>query len=228
MKSLLRHIAVFICLFLISAITSSLYAQKPFHSLEELNNPQVRIGVLIATWQENYAREHFPEARIIPLTNTTDLISLLRNQDCDVVFIARPVCLYILEESPDLSFLCEKAASTSVSAGFSLADNLLRPEFNNFLKEFIQDGTQARMVDRWLERTDGTMPDFPEAGKSNEIIRIGTTCMDVPFTFYQDNQPSGFDIELARRFAAWMGKKPEFIISDFSGMLAGMSAGKLI
>ena len=227
MKSLLRHIAVFICLFWVSAITSSLYAQKPLHSLEELNDPQVRIGVLIATWQENYAREHFPEARIIPLTNTTDLISLLRNQDCDVVFVARPVCLYILEESPDLSFLCEKAASTSVSAGFSLEDNLLRPQFNNFLKEFIQDGTQARMVDRWLERTDGTMPDFPEAGKSNEIIRIGTTCMDVPFTFYQENQPSGFDIELARRFAAWMGKKPEFIISDFSGMLAGMSAGKI-
>jgi polar amino acid transport system substrate-binding protein len=51
--------------------------------------------------------------------------------------------------------------------------------------------------------------------------------MDVPFTFYQDNEPAGFDIEMALRFAAQLNKKPEFIISDFSGMLAGMSAGRI-
>ncbi|MFA5443761.1 MAG: ABC transporter substrate-binding protein/permease [Bacteroidales bacterium] len=227
MKRYTIYRSIFLCILLFSVSFSFLYGQKPLQSLEDLNDPHTRIGVLIATWQENYAREQFPKARIIPLTNTTDLISLLRNRDCDVVFLARPVCLYILEESPDLAFLCEQAASTSVSVGFSLEDTVLRPQFNKFLKEIIQNGIHAQMVDRWLERTDGTMPDFPEANKSNDIIRIGTTCMDVPFTFYQENQPAGFDVEMARRFAARLGKKAEFIISDFSGMLAGMSAGKI-
>ncbi|MFA5301211.1 MAG: ABC transporter substrate-binding protein/permease [Bacteroidales bacterium] len=227
MKNRLRCIIIIACLIFVSLTSISLYGQKPLRSLEDLNHKDIRIGVLIATWQENYAREHFPQARIIPLTNTTDLIALLRNRDCDVVFLARPVCLYILEESPDLAFLSEQAASTSVSVGFSPEDTLLRPKFNQFLKELIQNGIHTQMVDRWLERTDGTMPDFPESNKINEIIRIGTTCMDVPFTFYQDNHPAGFDVEMARRFAARMNKKPEFVISDFSGMLAGMSAGKI-
>lgn len=227
MKSPGRHIVIIAFLLLVSGFPLSLYGRTLLRSLDDLNHKDIRIGVLIATWQENYARQHFPEARTIPLTNTTDLISLLRNRDCDVVFLARPVCLYILKESPDLAFLSEQAASTSVSVGFSPEDTLLRFEFNKFLKEIIQSGIHAQMVDRWLERTDGTMPVFPEAPVNSEIIRIGTTCMDVPFTFYQDNQPAGFDIEMARRFAAWLGKKPEFVISDFSGMLAGMSAGKM-
>ncbi|HOO42569.1 MAG TPA: ABC transporter substrate-binding protein/permease [Bacteroidales bacterium] len=227
MKNPARHVIVLLCLVLAMISSVSLNGQTPLRSLDDLNRKDIRIGVLIATWQENYARENFPKARVIPLTNTTDLISLLRNQDCDVVFLARPVCIYILKESPDLGFLSEQTASTSVSVGFSLEDTVLRPQFNSFLKELIQNGTHTQMTDRWLKRTDGTMPDFPEAGQDSEVLRIGTTCMDVPFTFYQENQPAGFDVEMARRFAARLGKKAEFVISDFSGMLAGMSAGKI-
>ncbi len=202
-------------------------AQQPLQSVRELDHPGMRIGVLIATWQENYARQQFPRAQIIPLTNTTDLLSMLRNGDCDAVFLAYPACVYILEEAPDISFLDQQVAATSVSVGFSQHDTILLPQFNAFLKEIRENNILGQMEERWLENTDGSMPSFPEAGQSNETIRIGTTCMDVPFTFYQGNEPAGFDIEMARRFAAWLGKKPEFIISDFSGMLAGMSAGKI-
>lgn len=202
-------------------------AQQLLRSVRELDEPGMRIGVLIATWQENYARQHFPRAQIIPLTNTTDLLSLLRNGDCDAVFLAYPACVYILEEASNMAFLDQQVAATSVSVGFRLHDTTLLPKFNAFLHQIRENGILEQMKDRWLEKPGGSMPSFPESTDSQEILRIGTTCMDVPFTFYQNNHPAGFDIEMTRRFAAWLGKKPVFVISDFTGMLAGMSAGKM-
>ncbi|MDD2537934.1 MAG: ABC transporter substrate-binding protein/permease [Bacteroidales bacterium] len=216
-----------IVLLYMTAGPCTLYGQIPLRSLEDLDRKEIGIGVLIATWQENYARERFPNARIIPLNNTTDLLSLLRNGDCDVVFLAYPACVYILEEAPDMAFLDQQVAATSVSVGFRLNDTTLLPKFNAFLSQIRENGILEQMEERWLEKTGGSMPAFPESLESQEILRIGTTCMDVPFTFYQNNRPAGFDIEMTRRFAAWLGKKPVFVISDFSGMLAGMSAGKM-
>lgn len=196
-------------------------------SVEDFNDADKKIGVLIATWQELYLREHFSKAQIIPLTNTPDLLSLLRSGGCHALFLAQPVCRYMMEESSDIVYLDEYTAQTEVSAGFRLNETVLKDQFNEFLKEINSNGIHRQMTERWLERTDGTMPDIPEADKGAGLLRIGTTCMDVPFSFYQEGTPAGFDIELSRRFAAYIGKKPEFVISDFGGMLASMSAGKL-
>ncbi len=226
MIRLLNRILLTTLIFLISG-TNALLGQRALKNLEDLDKPDVRIGVLIATWQETYAREHFPQAGILPLANTTDLLSLLRNGDCDVVFLARPACIYILEEARDLIFLDEWVAPTSVSAGFPFHDTIFLSRFNEFLQQIRDQGILKEMEERWLEKSGNTMPYFPESTDSKEVLRIGTTCMDVPFTFYQKNQPAGFDIEMSRRFAAWLGRKPVFVISDFTGMLAGMSAGKM-
>ncbi len=196
-------------------------------SVEDLNNADKKIGVLIATWQELYLREHFPKAQIITLENTPDLLSLLRSGGCHALFIAQPVCKYIMEESSDIAYLDEFTAQTEVSVGFRLNEPVLKDQFNEFLKEINSNGIHRQMTERWLERTDGTMPVIPEAPAGAGVLRIGTTCMDVPFSFYQKGEPAGFDIELSRRFAAYIGKRSEFIISDFGGMLASMSAGKL-
>ncbi|HPB77533.1 MAG TPA: ABC transporter substrate-binding protein/permease [Bacteroidales bacterium] len=226
MKHLPEKIFLTILLFLITG-AHALWGQRSLKNLEDLDNPDIRIGVLIATWQETYARERFPRAGILPLANTTDLLSLLRNGDCDVVFLARPACIYILEEARDLTFLDQWVAPTSVSAGFPLNDTLFLPRFNEFLEQIRDQGIVKQMEERWLEKTGNTMPYFPESTHSKEVLRIGTTCMDVPFTFYQKNEPAGFDIEMSRRFAAWLGRRPVFVISDFTGMLAGMSTGKM-
>jgi len=225
-KNLLKRILLAALLFVMAG-SSALYGQRSLKTIEDLDNPDIRIGVLIATWQESYARERFPKARILPLANTTDLLSLLRSGGCDVVFLAQPPCIYILEEAPDLAFLDERVAPTAVSAGFPLNDTVFLPRFNEFLQELQDNGIHRQMEERWLAESGNTMPDFPESTTSQKLLRIGTTCMDVPFSFYQNNQPAGFDIELIRRFAAWMGRKPVFVISDFSGMLAGMLAGKM-
>lgn len=48
-----------------------------------------------------------------------------------------------------------------------------------------------------------------------------------PFT-YKDaqGQLTGFDVDIARALAARLGLKPEFVLTEWSGILAGLQAGK--
>ena len=92
---------------------------------------------------------------------------------------------------------------------FNRDDHVLPEQFNIFLKEIQRNGVYDEILDRWLNSTKDTrLPDLPENGR-NGVLRIGVTGIIEPFNFIQNRELVGIDIELAKRFAASIGKKPE-------------------
>ena len=63
--------------------------------------------------------------------------------------------------------------------------------------------------------------------KQRGTLRIGLEGTYPPFN-YRDEQGklTGFDVEIAEAIAAKLGVKPEFTTTEWSGILAGLSAGK--
>jgi polar amino acid transport system substrate-binding protein len=116
--------------------------------------------------------------------------------------------------------------SSPVAAGFAKRSADLRGSFNAFLKGVRADGSYADMVDRWMTRRATTMPDIPVSG-SNGTLVVGISSGGFPFAAVQDNTLAGFDIELARRFAASLGKEPRLIDQEFGGLIAALAAGKI-
>ncbi|GGM14215.1 transporter substrate-binding domain-containing protein [Deinococcus aerophilus] len=59
------------------------------------------------------------------------------------------------------------------------------------------------------------------------VLKIGMEGTYPPFT-YKDEKGNltGFDVELARAVAAKLGLKPEFVLTEWSGILAGLQANK--
>jgi polar amino acid transport system substrate-binding protein len=109
-------------------------------------------------------------------------------------------------------------------------EQMVVDEFNEFLAEIKADGTYDEMVDRWLRSFDPqnvpAMPDIPSGGK-NETLVVATSMGAVPFTFLGENGTMlGFDIEMARRFAAFCGKDVELVDMAFSGVLPYVVSGK--
>ncbi len=59
------------------------------------------------------------------------------------------------------------------------------------------------------------------------VLKIGMEGTYAPFT-YKDEKGNltGFDVDLAKAVAAKLGLKPEFVLTEWSGILAGLQANK--
>nr|WP_228534944.1 cystine ABC transporter substrate-binding protein [Noviherbaspirillum malthae] len=70
--------------------------------------------------------------------------------------------------------------------------------------------------------------DLLETAKARGTLKIALEGTFPPFNFKDaaTNELSGFDVDVAKLIASKLGLKPEFITAEWSGILAGLSAGK--
>ncbi len=65
------------------------------------------------------------------------------------------------------------------------------------------------------------------AVKARGVVRVAMTGMYPPFNFYDDdNQLTGFDVDVTRAVATHLGVKPKLITLKWSGIIAGLTAGR--
>lgn len=103
----------------------------------------------------------------------------------------------------------------------------LEKKINAFLAEIKADGTFKEIENRWLNEGNDTMPDIPEASEPKYHLTVGTTAEVPPYSYYKGTMLTGMDIELAKRFALWLGADLEFKIYDFNGIIAAALAGDI-
>jgi len=69
--------------------------------------------------------------------------------------------------------------------------------------------------------------DLLDETRQRGTLRIGVEGTYPPFNFRDEQgQLTGFDVQIAEALATKMGLKPEFTITEWSGLLAGLQAGK--
>ena len=70
--------------------------------------------------------------------------------------------------------------------------------------------------------------DLLDTVKARGTLRIAVEGTYPPFNFKdpQTGELTGFDVDVAKLVAAKLGVKPEFITTEYSGILAGLAAGK--
>jgi L-cystine transport system substrate-binding protein len=70
--------------------------------------------------------------------------------------------------------------------------------------------------------------DLLDTVKSRGTLRIAVEGTYPPFNFKdkQTGELTGFDVDVAKLLAAKLGVKPEFVTTEWSGILAGLAAGK--
>ena len=123
----------------------------------------------------------------------------------------------------DLSKPIESAAA--ISPVTKIPD--LEGKINAFLAEIKADGTFEEIEKRWLWERNETMPDIPEPPVPQYHLTVGTTAEVTPFSFYKGTMLTGMDIEIAKRFALWLGADLEFKIYDYNGIVAAALAGDI-
>ncbi|MCK9202924.1 MAG: ABC transporter substrate-binding protein/permease [Bacteroidales bacterium] len=194
-------------------------------SIKDIRNK--RIGVLLGSIHDAYAIKTFPDATILQFQTVSDLLFAINSGKTDVGFFDQTSLKDIFSKNQELGILTENLFSVPIAAGFNKEDVNLREQFNKFLKEIRGNGIYKDMCDRWMVKGVMEMPEIKD-NAVNGTLRTGVVSdLGMPFTILKDGHLVGFDIELATRFAAYVGKEYVPVDMPFGSLLAAISTNKI-
>jgi len=212
----------------ISAAGAAEPAQGPQHKLSTVDDlKDTRIGVLLGSVHDTYAMEHYPNATILQYKSLPDLVLAVKLGKVDAAIYTRETLVELLRSDSELGLLGDSLQSYPIGMGFNKNNDHLRERFNVFLKQIKLNGDFEGMVKRWLKNGSTAMPEIPNTG-ANGVLVVGIVSdKGLPFATVKDGKLVGFDIELAERFGAYLGKKVEYADMEFGNLIAAASSGKI-
>ena len=202
----------------------------PVTSLDMLAQPGISIAVGLDTPAESALKRDYPQATQIPYSDRFLAYLDVAKGRVDACVNARREMEFAIDHGlTGVRLLDENYFSTKIAVGISPASGIpdLKDRLNAFIAEKRADGTLDDMYDRWVIRDEETMPEIPAAEHPSFTLRVGTTGSVMPYSYYIGTELAGYDIELAKRFAGWLGAGLEFKVYDFGGIVPAAEAGSI-
>ena len=78
-----------------------------------------RIGVLLGSIHDLYARKHFPNAKILQYQNFSDLVIAVNSKKIDVAFFGHVYLPEVLQSNPEVGIFIERLYGIGIGAGFN-------------------------------------------------------------------------------------------------------------
>ena len=233
MKKILTNKAVQI-IFILSIVLflsgSANPETQPITSLDQLAQPGITIGVGVDTPVESLLAEDCPDAKLIPYSDILLAYADVASGRIDACVSARKEMEFAVRHGfSGVRLLEENYSTASIAVGISPVSRIpdLTHKLNDFIKERKADGTLDDMYDRWVIRDDETMPEIPPAEDPAFTLRVGTTGTVMPYSYHIGTELAGYDIELAHRFAAWLGADLECKEISLGGIIAAAEQGSI-
>ena len=232
-KTMLKTAALILLLFaLIVALFAGCADKKEdaITSYAAFGKPGMKIGVMFDLIEFETLKKDYPDAEIIAYNDSPLAYKDVANGRIDAyVYARREMELAIENGTEGVRLMDENYSENPVAVGVSPKSAIpdLQKKLNEFIAESKADGTLDDMFRRWVSEVSGTMPDIPVAAHPAYHLRVGTTGTVMPYSYYVGAELTGYDIELAYRFAAWLGADVDFRIYDFGGIVPAASAGEI-
>ena len=192
-------------------------------SVEDLKTR--RLGVLQGSAFDTFALQNFPDADIRQFVSFADVLLAVETEQVDAAFADIDNFREAKKHRPQFVTIGEPVFHSDVAAGFRKDSGELREAFNAFLAKIRADGTLADLMRRWTEESSTAMPDITFTG-AEPPLRIGNAILGLPQVAIQDNVLVGLDVELATRFAQYLGRRPEWSTVDWAALIPSLASGR--
>jgi polar amino acid transport system substrate-binding protein len=200
-------------------------ASKKVKSVDDIRDK--KIGVLMGSIHDSYATKNYPGASIFQYQNSPDLLTALNAGKIDVAFNDDASLPEVFKAYPNFGTLIKNLFFADIAAGFNDANDQLREQFNKYLKEIKSNGVYDDIYNRWIDKGISEMPEIKSSNANGEL-KVGIVGdLGMPATMLKNGEYIGFDIEIARRFAASLGKKYIPIDMPFGSLIASLSTNKI-
>ncbi len=228
MKKILIYMMML--LLMISIPNRSVYAadKEPITSKAQLKEPGIKIGVSVGSAAMLAAENEMPEAELVYIELNEGIQALEQGKIDAYVYDLRQMKLALKSGKTGVELLGETMdEKVHIAVGISPVSGIdgLEDKLNEFIDIIHDDGTLDDMFNRWVIENDFTMPEIPKAQNPQTKLIVGTAGIIPPYSFYEGDQLSGFDIELAKRFAEYIDADLEFKVYDFGAIINAAASG---
>ncbi|MCL2086234.1 MAG: ABC transporter permease subunit [Oscillospiraceae bacterium] len=184
-----------------------------------------KLGLVTGMVYDKIMAEHIPGSEPLFYINMADGIEAMKNGRIDG-FIANSVALIRQSiQTPDVRVLEPYVTNESYGAIVAKGNVQLREQLNEFITLINSNGVFEEMKERWILSSETPiMPDIPVG--SGEVLRYVTGGTTDGFSYYSNGEISGFDVEFAKRFAAFIDRKLEISVTEFAGLITAIQTGK--
>ena len=225
-RTFARLLILLLCLF-----AFPVFSQAEISSLQQLNAPGMKVGVSQGSAAENTVRAELPEAEIVYFTdNHGGFLAVGQGKIDGFVYELVQLRVAVNEGLSGVRILDETLQETiKIAAGLSPVSAIpeLQQKINQFIAEIRANGILDEMFTRWIVNLETDMPEIPEATDPTIHLTVGTSGIVRPYSFYVGTELSGFDIELAKRFAAWLGADVQFKVYDYGAIIPAAVSGDI-
>ncbi len=166
------------------------------------------------------------DCRFLEYESAADMIQALKNGRVGGYIMDEPMAKFQLQEDGALRQL-SGALNDKITYGFILSpsNDQLGEALNEALAKLKAQGVLQRLEQKWMTPGAERTPVEWEAPTS-KMLTVYYAPDSLPFAYFMDGRPAGYDIELMQLAAKEMGYGVEFQSCDFDGVLAGVITGK--
>ena len=202
--------------------------QTPSNVLRGLDDlSSKKIGVMLGSTHDAFAHKQYPQAEILQYKSPSDVLLAVKSNRVDAALYNSVSLVEILKKSPELGVIGDPFEMMPVAFGFSKQNVDLWRTFNAFLQSIKANGLYDDMIARWTKQDNPVMPTIETPNKNGILIAGHLSDGGLPFATVKDNQNIGLNIELAKRFAAYVGKDIRFDDMEFGSLIPAVSTGKI-
>lgn len=200
-------------------------------SLEQLNHKSYSVGADEGSAGMFDAEAYLPEAELMLYSSSVTGYATVQQGDLDAYAYDRIMMEFAIANGLEGVRLLDGGLGEGmdIAVGISPKTEIpgLTQKVNAFLQELRQDGTLEDMYHRWVTTADSEMPDIPKAEDPVYHLKVGTTGVVQPFSYYEGTTLTGYDLEMIYRFAYWLNADVEIAVYDYGGIIAAAESGDI-
>ncbi len=185
-----------------------------------------RVAVIIGSIQDIAVTSMAPDADILRMTTTTDLLAALESGKVDVAGSESLSLDFNREIADKVDSVGAGLESIPVAAIFKQGNTALQQDFNQFLADIRRDGTYQKIYDRWQQSDDPSDLAVPEQRGTGRTLRVATYPAMPPFNFINSGKMSGLEPALLTEWANRRNWRLEFLVMDFAAQIPAVQTGK--
>lgn len=197
-------------------------------SVSRLNDPKYKIGVGSGDACEKVARENLPNAQFV-YVDGVNLYESLKTGKVDALAMDYKTMETAMRNGVTGVRLLDQTLGDDIPIAVGISPKTEIPDLKDKVAQFIDelknDGTLDDMYKRWVVDGNETMPEIPEPQSPSFDLVVGTTGLACPYTYYKGTELNGYDIELAKRFASYIGATLSFKVYDYGAIVIAVNSG---
>ena len=200
-------------------------------SVEQMNDPQYTIGYEEGHSAGTILLQTHPKAKLKSYGDKIVGYESVRQGKIDGFAFERLQMQMAIDNGLEDVQILEGSVGDTIDIAVGISRVSKIPELEKKINEFIdfmeQNGTLDDMRKRWLVLGDEKIPDIAKPENPTLLLKVGTSGLVQPYSYYKDNALNGFDIEFSKRIALWLNAKLEFGVYDYGALIAAAVSGEI-